>query len=443
MSANTQQFAVGLEELRASLPSLAARASRARSTDADRLERAKEVIRREVDAGHAAYLETCLHCGMCAEACHFYLTTNEPKYTPIKKVDPLKRIYQRELGPMRWLRRMFVADVTLQELESYQELVYDACTECGRCDLMCPMGIQISPMIGIMRRALAAAELLPAELQAVSEEQKRDGSVLGVGRAQLLELVAKINAKGVSVPVDSKRANVVVLTGALDVKAFQGSLEATARILNKMGADWTLLSDSIELLGTGESLRELNVRRIVDEVVRREAAAVILPECGHAYPALRFDSAHMIGEPVPFEVYSAAEFVGKAIQEGKLKVRQAAGGEKVAYHDPCKLGRHGGVFDEPRAAIAALGLELKEMDSHAKTNYCCGGGGGQFLIDRAAPLRHRAFELKMREVDDTGATSLYTACNSCRLNYLNGGEHWNWHTPVKSLVEAVAANLAD
>lgn len=295
MSANTQPFAVGLQELRATLPGLAARASRARSTDADRLERAKEVIRHEVDATHAAYLETCLHCGMCAEACHFYLTTNEPKYIPIKKVDPLKRVYQRELGPMRWLRRMFIADITLKELESYQELVYDACTECGRCDLMCPMGIQISPMIGIMRRALAAAELLPAELQAVSEEQKRDGSVLGVGRAELLDLVAKINAKGVSVPVDSKRASVVVLTGALDVKAFNGSLEATARILNRMGVDWTLLSDSIELLGTGESLRELNVRRVVDEIVRREAAAVILPECGHAYPALRFDSAHMIG----------------------------------------------------------------------------------------------------------------------------------------------------
>ncbi len=412
----------------------------AKKSDAERLARAKDYMLREVDGAHATYLETCIRCGMCAEACHFYRGTGEAKYTPIYKVAPLKRVYQRELGPLRWLYRLVTKDVTLKELEEWQPLVYDACTECGRCDLMCPMGIQISPMIGIMRRALAEADLLPAELAAVAEEQKREGTVFGVGRADVLALAQQLTAKGVNVPVDKEHATLVLFTSAVDVKGFPGSLEATARILNRMGVDWTLLSRSVELIGTGESLRELHVQRLVDEVVRRDAAAAILPECGHAYPALRFDSAHMLGEPVPFEVYSVAEYVGKAVQEGRLKLRKGAG-EKVTYHDPCKIGRHGGVFDEPRAAIKALGLDLKEMESHAKTNYCCGGGGGQFLIERAKPLRQRAFEIKMREVDDSGAQAVLTACNSCRLNYLNGGANANWKTPVRSLVEVVAANL--
>lgn len=438
MSANIHTTA--LDQFRAGLTGLAGRASKARSSDAERLDRAKQVMLREMEGAQAVYLETCLHCGMCAEACHFYLATEDAKYTPISKVEPLKKVYRRELGPMRWLRSVVTPDITLRELESYQELVYDSCTECGRCDLMCPMGIQISPMIGIMRRALAAAELLPPELSAVAEEQKTKGTVFGVGRDAILALAAELGAKGVKVPVDLPRANLVLLTSAVDLKAFPGSLEATAKILNRLGYEWTLLSSSVELLGTGESLKELNVRRIVEDAVARDAKIVLLPECGHAYPALRFDAAHMIGEPVPFEVFSITEFVGKAVQQGKLKVRKGAA-DKVTYHDPCKQGRHGGIFDEPRAAIAALGLELKEMESHAKTNYCCGGGGGQFLIERAAPLRAKAFEIKMHEVDATGAGTVVTGCNSCRLNYANGAANANWHKNVQSLVELVAANL--
>ena len=439
MSATT----ISLDAMRAALSTLGGRAAPIRHSDEERLERARAVMLGELDASHATYLETCIHCGMCADACHFYLGTNDAQYTPIWKLEPLKKVYQRELGPMRWLRRLVVRDITLTELEEWQPLVYDACTECGRCDLMCPMGIQISPMIGIMRRALAAADLLPSELAGAVEEQKQQGSVLGVGRAEVLALAKQIESDGVPVPVDQRSAEIVLLTSALDVKAFPGSLKATARILNRLKVPWTLLSNSIELLGTGESLKEMHVRRIVEETVRHEAKTLLLPECGHAYPALRFDSAHLIGEPLPFAVFSIGEYVGREIQAGRLKVSPETGAGPVTYHDPCKLGRHGGVFDEPRAAISALGLELKEMESHARTNYCCGGGGGQFMIARAAPLRRRAFEIRMREVDDTGARKVLTACNSCRFNYQNGAAEANWQMPIESLVEHVAAHLAD
>ena len=439
MSATT----VHLDSLRAALAGIGDRAHRSRNTDAERLDKARAVMLGELDGAQAAYLETCIHCGMCADACHFYLATNEAKYTPIWKVEPLKKVYQRELGPLRLLHRALVPDITLAELEAWQPLVYDACTECGRCDLMCPMGIQISPLIGIMRRALAAADLLPAELAGAVEEQKQQGSVLGAGRTELVALCQALAGAGTPVPLDLPAADVVLLASALDVKAFPTALKATATILNKLKLRWTLLSHSVELLGSGESLKELHVRRIVEEVVRREAKTLLLPECGHAYPALRFDSAHMIGEPLPFTVYSIAEFVGREIQAGRLNVRPEGGAGSVTYHDPCKLGRHGGVFDEPRAAIRALGLELKEMESHGRTNYCCGGGGGQFMIRRAAPLRQRAFQIKMREVDDTGAAKVLTACNSCRFNFQNGAAEANWRTPIESLVEHVAANLAD
>jgi len=250
-----------LDALRTALPALGQRVGRSTRTDDERLARARAVMLGELDASHATYLETCLHCGMCAHACHFYIGTNEAKYTPIYKVEPLKKVYQREIGPMRWLRRLVVSDISLSELEDWQPLVYDACTECGRCDLMCPMGIQISPMIGIMRRALAAADLLPAELAGAADEQKTLGSVLGAGRAEILSLARELETAGVHVPLDLATADVVVLTSAVDIKAYANSFKATAKILNRLKLKWTLLSNSIELLGTGESLKELHVRR--------------------------------------------------------------------------------------------------------------------------------------------------------------------------------------
>ena len=178
MSANVHTGRPDLGGIRASIQGLVHGGARGGSDEA-RVARAKAVMLREIDGQHAMYLESCIRCGMCAEACHFYQGTGNAEYTPIHKAEPVKRFYRRELGPMRWLRRLYTPDVTLQDLEKWQPLAYDACTECGRCDLICPMGIQISPLIGIMRRALAAADLLPAELQAVADEQREKGTVLG------------------------------------------------------------------------------------------------------------------------------------------------------------------------------------------------------------------------------------------------------------------------
>lgn len=434
--------ATTVESLRAEVGQLAGRARPSTLSDAERVERAKRVMLDRVGAQHATYLETCIHCGMCAEACHFYQGTHEAKYTPIHKVEPLKRVYRREKGPLRWLYRLATRDINAAELERYQELVFDACTECGRCDLMCPMGLQISPMIGIMREALTAAELAPAEFRAVAAERST-GTVLGVGRADLVALAGRLAAAGTPVRVDAERADIAYLATALDVRVFNDSVKYAARIFDRLGVSWTLLGASIALLGSGESAAELDIAPLVAEAEKRGVKTVILPECGHSYPLLRFGGANALGRALPFEVLTIAEFIGREVAAGRLKVKPIDGRPKVTYHDPCKIGRHGGVFAEPRAALAALGVELIEMESHERTNYCCGGGSEQFLIERAKPLRRRAFEIKMREVDDTGAAAVVTACNSCRYNYSTGAADANWKTPVQSLVELIGSHLAD
>lgn len=414
----------------------------------ERLGRAKRVMLDKLESRMAVDLEGCLHCGMCAEVCHFYEGTGEARYTPVHKLAPLRRLYHRELAPMRWLYRLFTRDLTFEDLEAWQELVYDSCTECGRCDMVCPVGIRISGMVNVMRQGLSAAGLAAPELRAVSAEQSRDGTIFGVGAEQLRATIDELRATGLDIPLDEDHADVLVLTTVIDIMLFKDSIAATAKIMNKLGVSWTLHSGGFEaanfgLLSGNEDEQRTDTERVIEQATACGASTVIVPECGHAYPALRWEAANETGRPLPFEVLAISEFIGREIRAGRLKVAPIGAQKKLTYHDPCKLGRHGGVFEEPRDAIEALGVDFRETESRKRSNYCCGGGAGVFLIDKAADLRQRSFELKMKDIDATGAESVVTTCDSCRLNFMNGSAKANWDKPVESLVELVAANLGD
>ena len=436
------------EEFRASLASLGADMPGDGLTGEERVRRAKQTFMQKIDSRMAVDLETCIHCGMCAEACHFYEATQDEKYSPVYKFDPLRRFYRRELSPMRWLFRPFTRDVTAKDLEEWQELVYEGCTGCGRCDMMCPMGINISTLINVMREGLASAGLVPAEIRALQTEQRDKGTVFGVGAERLREVVDALGQQGVAIPLDKDRADVVLLTTAIEILLFRDALAATARILNKLGANWTLLSQGFEATNLGlvsgdESTQQKATARIVEHAQACGAKTVILPETGHAYQALRWEGANEMDEALPFEVLAISEFVAREYDAGRLKLNVVANGKSVTYHDPCRLGRLGGVIGQPRHMLQVLGFDFREADSNGRENYCCGGGCGEYVIQRSAPLRQKAFAIKQREFDETGADEVVTSCANCRINLMIGADKAGWQKPVESLVEKVAASLAE
>ncbi len=416
-------------------------------TDDERVARAKAVMRAKTDRGLALDLEACVHCGYCSEACHFYQGSEDPRYSPSRKLDLLRRVHARESAAFAPLNRLFVRDITVDDLREWQELVYDACTECGRCSLVCPMGVNTARGVNVMREALFEAGLAPLELQAVAQEQAGRGTVFGVGPTELGQLVQTLRAQGLHIPLDEAEADVMMVTTVIDVLLYQDALAATARILNHLGVRWTLRSAGFEaanfgLLSGSETLQRTASQRLIDEALAIGAKTVLLPECGHAYPALRWEARLADGRPLPFEVLAVSEYVGREISQGRLTLAPPAdASRKITYHDACKLARHGGVMDEPRAALRALGMDLRETTPTAEQNWCCGGGAGVFLLNRAEQLRHQAWEIKRAQIEATGADTMVVSCGSCRLNAMAGAEADPWTIRIDSVVELVACQL--
>ncbi len=414
--------------------------------DARRLHRAIDTLIEETNADEAVWLESCIHCGQCTNACHYFVATGEAKYAPMRKMDLYRRVYQREVGPLRWLYKLATREITLEDFEEVQELVYDSCSECGRCTMVCPMGIDTASLVHHLRSALVAAELVPPELAALHMEQKHRGTVFGASAESLNKTIATIRDNfGVEIPLDKPQADIMVLSSAVDLVANGNGLLATARVMNHLGVDWTMCSDAFESANFGLLSGDMSLwRHQIDPIIARARAigakTLLIAECGHAYPALRWNPM-VRGEALPFEMMYISEFLGRQARDGKLKLTPLKG--KVTYHDPCKTGRRGGAFDEPRELFKAMDADFVEMPANKEYNWCCGGGAGIFLLERATRLRDESFKIKLRQVDDSGAEAVVVSCASCRLNFEAGRQKNHWNKRVDSLVELVADHLPD
>lgn len=417
-------------------------------TNEQRVQSALRAFVREFGVTSALHMESCVHCGMYAEACHFYVVTGDAKYTPAHKLEPFRRAYQREVGPFAAVARTLglVAPVTISELQQWQELVYDSCTMCGRCTLVCPMGIDIAELIKEARHGLFKAGLIPERLALMDRTADKWGSPATPAEdlPDMLQDVAQ--QYGVTIPCNLDRADILMTVAPAELGDHPKSIAATAKILNRIGANWTMHQSGFDASNVGFNdgdarLQEKLTRAIIDTALRIGATIVLLPECGHAYGAARWEAAKWYDKPLPLRILHVIEFLAELFSSGRIRVRPI--GDTATYHDPCQIVRRGGLEQAARQVLAALGLQLIELKDHGVNGFCCGGGGGVVSIARATPLRHKVFELKRRQVEDTGAKRFLTSCGQCRITLDMGAKHAHWEQKVESLLELVADNLAD
>ena len=417
-------------------------------SDASRVTAAMRSFVSEFGVTTALHMESCVHCGLCAQACHFYVSTGDAKYTPILKLEPFRRAYFREASPFAPLIRALglVKKPSIADLEQWQERLYDSCTMCGRCTLVCPMAIDIAELVKEARHGMFKAGLLPDRLALMDRTARQWGSTATPGE-DLPEILAEVGRiYGVHIPCDLGAADILVTAASAELGEHTKALADSAKILNRIGAKWTMHQSGFDASNIGFNngdleLQERLTRALVDTAVKIGAHTLILPECGHAYGAARWEAAKWYGQALPVRIIHMTEFLDELIADKRISVKSI--GETATFHDPCQIVRRGGLEQAARRVLGALGLALIELKDHGVAGYCCGGGGGVVSNQRAAPLRYKVFEMKKEQIEATGAKRFVTSCGQCRITFEMGAKHSHWDQATESLLELVADNLVD
>jgi len=412
------------------------------------LEKGHQAFLAVIDAPIASFFSSCVNCGLCAEACLFYTETEDARYTPINKLKPLRRVWKQEFTLLGKLSSMIGLSqpLTDTELEEWSELVYDSCSLCGRCSMVCPVGNDITYMIRKMREGMAVSGHAPKTVIGAVKRTINTGSPMDVTlKALMAQIKHQEEDTGLTIPIDQPGSDYLALLSSMEIMNYPEYLGALAKIFHKAGVSWTLSSEAFEAtnagiqIGVSDIAREI-VMRIVDSAEKLGVENVISPECGHAFTALRWEGPNLIGRPYKFNVVHIIELLDELRAAGKIKTK-GGDSEPLTFHDPCQIVRRGGVVQQPRNLLNMVSTDFREMSDAGIMNWCCGGGGGVSANERADDLKLIAFKKKKAQIEELGVHKMVTACANCRIVLEDGLEHYNMDVEVIGLSEMVADYL--
>lgn len=412
------------------------------------IERGINALKEQIDAPIASFFSSCVHCGMCADACLFHTETGDPRYVPIHKLEPMRRLWEQEYTLVGRLKKLvgLSKKITGEELEEWQELVYNSCSLCGRCSMVCPVGNDIVYMIRKMREGMSAAGYAPEGLIGASTRAVEIGSPMGV-TIKAVEAQVKHAEKdlGFEIPMDAEGAEYLVLMSSMEIMNYPEYLQAVAKIMQQAGKSWTISSEAFEATNAGiqigaSDIARILVQRIVDAAEKLKVKTVISPECGHAYTAIRWEGANLVGRPFDFKVQHILEVLDELREQGLLKT-EGSEDSRMTFHDPCQLVRRGGVVEQPRNLLKMVASDFVEMTDHGVMNWCCGAGGGVSANEDAHELKLKAFNRKKKQLDGLEVDALVTACANCRIALEEGLEENEMDIPVLGLTEMLAEHL--
>ena len=414
----------------------------------EKLERGLQMLRSQVDSKVKSFFSSCVHCGICAESCLFYTETGDPRYTPIYKTEPLRKVWKEEYTFWGKLSKSLglTKSLTEQDLADWEKLVYDGCTLCGRCSMVCPLGIDIAYIIQKVKQGLAASGYSRIDLVMATKRAVEIGSPMGIKLPALKAQIKHVEADiGLPVPMDVEGADYMALLSSMEIINFPEYLESLTRIFHQAGVSWTLCSDAFEATNSGlqigdNAVAAQLVERVVAGAEKLKVKTVISPECGHAYAAIRWNGPNYIGRAYSFKVIHILELLDELRQSGKLKTK-GKDDTRLTFHDPCQIVRRGGVEAQPHQLLQSVAGNFVEMTEHGHMNWCCGGGGGVSSIERAEDLRVKVFNRKKSQLEGLKVEKIVTACANCRLVMEEGLEENEMDIPIVGLTEVIAQQL--
>jgi Fe-S oxidoreductase len=350
----------------------------------------REVID-EIKASGGDAAKRCYECGICDAVC---------PWNRVSTFSVRKLIREAAFG--------------LSEIE--REEIW-RCTTCGLCPEQCPRDVkQIEDMVALRRMATEYGLFPPPvrSIRGISSSLASQGNPLGEERSTRADWAA-----GLPVRPFTEGMEVLYFPGCY--LSYDPRLKkvaaATVALLDRAGVEFGILGveenccgESIRKTGNEQLFKRLareNIKTFVEHGVKK-----ILVSSPHCYHTFQSEYPEFM---VRFEVVHISQYLFQLIREGRLALTREVG-KQATYHDPCYLGRHHGIFDEPRQVLNSVpGLVLREMAECREDSLCCGMGGGRIWFE--TPLAERFSTIRLEQASDVGAEVLVTACPYCLTQF--------------------------
>lgn len=352
---------------------------------------------------------SCIMCNRCQDVCPAAQTGKalSPAAILINERYELNKILPAFAGGQESPRPLL--DFALNEEAAW------ACTTCNACIEICPVGNeQMLHIIDVRRERVLTAAEFPKGLQNAFNHMERAGNPWGMAADERLAWAKDLPFP---VPTLAQKSDPEVLYWVGCAVAFDPRAQKIARslaaIFNAAGLDWAVLGKDEKC--TGDTARRTGNEYLFAQMAEENIAALnaiqpktIVTTCPHCFHTIANEYPQFGGN---FTVKHHTEFIDELIRAGKLRLT-AGGDGSVTYHDPCYLGRHNGIFDQPRALIQSTGATLTEPSRNRKDSFCCGAGGGQFWKEEEKGTE-RVSTNRYRELKKTGAKTVATGCPFC------------------------------
>ena len=425
------------------------------------------------------FMDCCVRCGACADKCHFFLGTGDPKNMPVLRAELLRSVYRQEftlagklLGKMAGGREMTVGILKEWFMYAYQ------CTECRRCSVFCPYGIDTAEITMMLRELL---HLVGCGINWAMEpvaNSNRTGNHMGLtpqafkGNVDFLcEDVENLTGIKVEPSFNRKGAEVLFITPSADVFAEPGIFTCMGYLLlfEAIGLDYTWSTYASEggnfgLFTSNEMMKKLN-GKMYAEAERLGVKWILGGECGHMWRVVHQYMDTMNGpadfmevpkSPITGTVFENAastkmvhlsEFTADLIRHGKLKFDKSRNSHvKATFHDSCNPARAMGLLDEPRYILDHVvddWVEMPENTIREKT-FCCGSGTA-LNTDEIMELRMRSGLPRANAVrhvaDKHGVNMLSCVCAIDRATLSTLNDYWNPDVQVCGITELVGNAL--
>ncbi|MFT5113518.1 MAG: Fe-S oxidoreductase [Parasphingorhabdus sp.] len=396
------------------------------------------------------FMDTCVKCGSCADKCHYFLGTGDPKNMPVARQDLLRNVYRRyfTFAGKHFPKLVGAVDLTEEVVDDWYKY-YHQCSECRRCSVYCPYGIDTAEVTMAGREILAAIGKGQKYSNEIIGKVFKIGNNLGLPKPALLDTLEGLEEEveedievPVKFPLDQHGADVLLVTPSADFFAepHVDGLIGYAKVFHQAGISWTLSSHASEaanfglFIGSYDNMQKVAMR-IREAALELGVKRIIVGECGHAWRVAYSYWNTLVGPwdfldknyPVPQHV---CEFTYDLLQRGALKLDKEANDDKIlTFHDSCNVSRAsrmgdmpGGQFVIPREIIKASCNHFVDMapETIHEGTFCCGGGGG-LLTDDLLELRVKGALPRMsalsQVIDDHGVTHMAAICAICKSQF--------------------------